>query len=433
MSDVQRSSSTDSGIDRLTSAARALDKVQTGLKLVDTVLKLGEGAGLPLIPAVCSAARGVLQVVQASRIVINDVLSAAQRTIDVLELLQLMAKNVEHMDVTSRTCVEDRMRELQRLLEDVRSAVAAFGKKGWLRHALKVKRRNAFSQLDSEITAQLGLLLTFYKITRDAHIIDRLQAREYAVEAEVQRQVAERNAMGEAVDEDALENDSEVVRSIAVASGVSDTEFRSELLELGDEVRKGSEKVDQVLEMQRKVLEALSTNPPAPPPPPPQPVPIPRRRSRSFTAPAGLRLDGAPILRAGNIVKLSIAEQAASEASSLPGFTCKEMMFWLLVLLQLVLLFANNLLTPPASAGGGDGGGDCNTSGDGGVVAEGCGNQRGFAVAGLLATQLAQCMLKWEKFASLGHEVASLGRWLLAAVRCVRAGPARVRPAASRG
>ena len=87
----------ESGVERLASAERALHKVQTGLKLVDTVLKLGEGAGLPLIPAVCSAARGVLQAVQTSRTVINDALSAAQRTIDVLELLKLRANNVERM------------------------------------------------------------------------------------------------------------------------------------------------------------------------------------------------------------------------------------------------------------------------------------------------------------------------------------------------
>ena len=224
MSDLQ------SGIVRLTSAARAHDKVQTGLKLVDTVLKLGEGAGVPLIPAVCIAARGVLQVVQASRTVINDALSAAQRTIDVLELLQLMAENVKRMDVTSRASVEDRMRELQRLLEDVGSAVAAFGKKGWLRRALKVKRRSAFSQLDTEITDQLDQLLTFYNITRDAHIIDRLQAREYAVEGEVARQLARlRLKTGETVEEDALEKDSEVVRAIAAASGLPEAELTDEM------------------------------------------------------------------------------------------------------------------------------------------------------------------------------------------------------------
>ena len=36
-------------------------------------------------------------------------------------------KNVERMDVASRERVEDRMRELQRLLDEVRSAVAADG------------------------------------------------------------------------------------------------------------------------------------------------------------------------------------------------------------------------------------------------------------------------------------------------------------------
>ena len=87
--------------------------------------------------------------------------------------------------------------------------------RSWLRHALNVKRGNAFSQLDSEITSQLDLLLKFYNLARDADILDRLQAREYAVEAVVRRQVAERKELGEAVDEEALEKDSEVVRGIA--------------------------------------------------------------------------------------------------------------------------------------------------------------------------------------------------------------------------
>jgi len=89
-----------------------------------------------------------------------------------------------------------------------------------------VGRRSTLSQLDSEITSQLDLLLKFYNLARDADIIDRLQAREYAVEAEVERQVTERKALGEAVHEEALEKDSEVVRGIAVASGVSDAEFQ---------------------------------------------------------------------------------------------------------------------------------------------------------------------------------------------------------------
>ena len=251
----------EAGVEWLASAGRALDKVRTGLKLVDTVLKIGEGAGLPLIPAVCSAARGVFQVVQASRTVINDVLSAAQRTIDVLELLQLMAQNVKRMDVTSRASVEDRMRELQRLLEDVRSAVAAFGKKGWLRHALNVKRGTAFSQLDSEITSQLDLLLQFYNLARDADILDRLQAREYAVEAEVERQVAERKGLGEAVDAEALEKDCEVVRGIAVASGVSDAEFQEELSGLRSEMRDGFASTGVKLDEIKKMMAALGKEP----------------------------------------------------------------------------------------------------------------------------------------------------------------------------
>ena len=57
-------------------------------------------------------------------------------------------------------------------------------------------RRSTLSQLDSEITGQLDMLLQFYNLARDAHIIDRLQTREYAVEAEVERQVAHMAAAG---------------------------------------------------------------------------------------------------------------------------------------------------------------------------------------------------------------------------------------------
>jgi len=122
--------------------------------------------------------------------------------------------------------------------------------RSWLRHALNVKRGNAFSQLDSEITSQLDLLLKFYNLARDADILDRLQAREYAVEAEVERQVAERKALGEAVDADALEKDSEVVRGVAIASSVSDAEFQEELTrEMREGFAQHGLKLDKIIVM----------------------------------------------------------------------------------------------------------------------------------------------------------------------------------------
>ena len=211
----------------LAESERVLGKVDTGLKLVDSLLRLGEVAGLPLLPAVCHAARSVLQVVREVRKVVKIVLSVAQRTIDVLELLTRMADNVAHFDMANRASVEGRMRELQCLLEDVRSAVAAFGKKGWLRHALKVGKSTTLSQLDTDITERLDVLLNFYSLARDKHL---LEAREYAFEGEVARQLARlRLKTGETVEEDALEKDSEVVRAIAAASGLPEAELTDEM------------------------------------------------------------------------------------------------------------------------------------------------------------------------------------------------------------
>ena len=55
------------------------------------------------------------------------------------------------------------------------------------------------------------------------------QAREYAVEAEVEKQIRQREAEGEPVDVTALEADPEIVRGVAVASGLSDAEFKEEV------------------------------------------------------------------------------------------------------------------------------------------------------------------------------------------------------------
>ena len=64
----------------------------------------------------------------------------------------------------------------------------------------------------SRITKQLNALLNFYNLARDKHF---LQAREYALEGEVARQLARlRLKTGETVEEDEMENDSEVVRAI---------------------------------------------------------------------------------------------------------------------------------------------------------------------------------------------------------------------------
>ena len=148
--------------------------------------------------------------------------------------------NVNTINGAMQKSVEERMCELERLLKTVRSAVIDFGQPGWFKYALGLFSCSmSLSALDAEITEQLDSLLTFYGLARDAHIIEKL---EFAIEAEVKRQILARRDRGEVVDKAALEDDPEVVRGVAVASGISDAEFRKELLELREEVRKAYEK-----------------------------------------------------------------------------------------------------------------------------------------------------------------------------------------------
>ena len=135
-----------------------------GLLIADALLKLGEGAGLPLLPAVCGAAREVLSIVQQSTTLIADSLSVAKRVIEVLELLQCMAENVKRFTEANRAGVEGRMSELKELLVEVRTIVAKIGKKGWLKRVYTVAKGRKLSEIDADITQQLKTLLSFYNL-----------------------------------------------------------------------------------------------------------------------------------------------------------------------------------------------------------------------------------------------------------------------------
>ena len=86
--------------------------------------------------------------------------------VDVLELLELMSKNVSRMQAAGGIAsVEARMRDLATLLGDVEKVVVTFGQQGWLRHALKMRKHSKhLGKLDAEITTQLGTLMKFYQV-----------------------------------------------------------------------------------------------------------------------------------------------------------------------------------------------------------------------------------------------------------------------------
>ena len=229
-----------SGMDKkMTDAVnKGIECVWKGTQIADMLLRLGERSKIPLLDSVCTAARDVLTALKDAKKKVADAIQVGYRVVDMLELLERMASNVVSIDEQTRASVESRMRELQRLLNGVEATVIALGKKGWLKRTFGMyQEATKLSEIDAKMTKQLDMLLKFYQLARDAHMDALLHAREYAVEAEVEKQIKQRLAMGEPVDAAALEADTDLMRCVAVASGLSEAEFKEELGEMRAEFR----------------------------------------------------------------------------------------------------------------------------------------------------------------------------------------------------
>ena len=76
-------------------AGEVLESVSSGLKLASVVLTVGKH--IPMLGGVCEAAKEVLEKVQEYSEKLSDVQAAGQRTLDVLEYLDMMQKNVKEI------------------------------------------------------------------------------------------------------------------------------------------------------------------------------------------------------------------------------------------------------------------------------------------------------------------------------------------------
>ena len=118
------------GDDRATMFKRHEDTstvVQRGLTLARTLLSMG--SNLPLVAPLCEAAKGCLDSAEEFKSKAKDVTIAARRVCDVLDIVHLMAKNIDRLE-EDKALVESKMRRLVGLLVDFNKAVRAFGKKG---------------------------------------------------------------------------------------------------------------------------------------------------------------------------------------------------------------------------------------------------------------------------------------------------------------
>ena len=108
---LSEKSSDDAAERNVQRAGEVLESVSSGLKLVSVLLTAG--TLVPMLGGVCVAAKEVLEKVQEYSDKLSDVQAAGQRTLDVLEYLEMMRKNVKQIAPEDRGKVEVHSRPLE--------------------------------------------------------------------------------------------------------------------------------------------------------------------------------------------------------------------------------------------------------------------------------------------------------------------------------
>ena len=137
--------------------------VERGMTVTSALL--GAASGLPLVGPLCQVVKGILGDVEEFSEKADDVLVAAKRVVDVLNVVQMMVRNVDNL-AEGRELVEQAMRELVDLLVEFNAAVRKFGKKGWLKRAFKMQSHvKTLGRLDKRVVAQLQIFRDVYRLS----------------------------------------------------------------------------------------------------------------------------------------------------------------------------------------------------------------------------------------------------------------------------
>ena len=214
--------------------------VGRGLTLARTLLSMG--SNLPLVGALCEAAKGCLDSADEFKDKAEDVTIAARRVCDVLDIVYLMAQNVDRLE--EKALVESKMQRLVDLLVEFNKTVRKFGKKGWLKRAFTMQSHvKKLTSLDKEIESQLDVFRETYRFARDKDMIQRT----YNIEASINQLVAER--VGQTGEPEGkvvavLSQDPVAIASVAVDAYVPADELETELGEFRLEVRASLSKLD---------------------------------------------------------------------------------------------------------------------------------------------------------------------------------------------
>jgi hypothetical protein len=206
--------------------------VASGMSLVNTLLTAG--SLVPFVGDIAEVANEFFGSASEFADKADDVVTAARRVVEVLELVTLMNKNAESL-VEGKEIVEARMRQLLELLRSFHAAVRAFGERGWFKRMWTIREHvDSLAELDRDIKLQLEMFRDASRLATDNVYLERT----YRIEQAIERLVAERvQTTGEskATAVEALSKDAAAVET--VGAHIPDKEFAAELREFHIELR----------------------------------------------------------------------------------------------------------------------------------------------------------------------------------------------------
>jgi len=168
----QRVAAANRATHRAQRASRLVDK---GLTAADVVLRVG--CAIPFVNSACVVARDCLQVVQRAKRRADDLLNAAQRVVDVLETLRLIAENTAaHLDADAQADVEARIAGLYADLTQLLAVMDGLGHKNLVQTVIKLvgERSQKLASLDANIVASLEALKTIYTLHVHGKLLEAL-------------------------------------------------------------------------------------------------------------------------------------------------------------------------------------------------------------------------------------------------------------------
>jgi len=154
---------------RVASRAAALKKA--GLALVEALFLAGEA--VPILGAVCVAARRILQEVIDASNADERAVRAAERVVAILEFLRIISENTKNLkqDDDAKKLVERYMTDLREKIDDFSAVLADDPKRSCCERHLHVYARAAdLDKLDADIAACLDNLRLAYQLANDRHI-----------------------------------------------------------------------------------------------------------------------------------------------------------------------------------------------------------------------------------------------------------------------